>query len=55
MDGEGNLVITAIQDGNVLLRQGLKPGFVFPKYGRFEARLKPPTARVLAGFLDAGQ
>lgn len=43
MDGEGNLVITAIQDGNTFTSARIKTqGLFSQQYGRFEARLKTP-------------
>ncbi|MFN2394825.1 MAG: family 16 glycosylhydrolase [Bacteroidales bacterium] len=43
MDGDGNLVITAIQDGNSFTSARIKTqGLFSQQYGRFEARLKTP-------------
>lgn len=43
MDGEGNLVITALQDGSRFTSGRIKTqGLFSQKYGRFEARLKTP-------------
>ncbi len=43
MDGNGNLVITAIRDGNSFTSGRIKTQGLFSKqYGRFEARLKTP-------------
>ncbi len=43
LDGEGNLVITAIQDGNSFTSARIKTeGLFSQQYGRFEARLKTP-------------
>ena len=43
MDGEGNLVITAIRSGNNFTSARIKTqGLFAQKYGRFEARLKTP-------------
>ncbi|PKP46341.1 MAG: glycosyl hydrolase family 16 [Bacteroidetes bacterium HGW-Bacteroidetes-11] len=42
-DGNGNLVITAIKDGNSFTSARIKTqGLFAQKYGRFEARLKTP-------------
>ena len=43
LDGSGNLVITAIQEGNRFTSARIKTqGLFAQKYGRFEARLKTP-------------
>lgn len=43
LDGEGNLVITAIKSGNSFTSARIKTqGLFSQKYGRFEARLKTP-------------
>lgn len=43
LDGEGNLVITAIQSGNSFTSARIKTqGLFSQQYGRFEARLKTP-------------
>ncbi len=43
LDGNGNLVITAIQSGNLFTSARVKTqGLFSQKYGRFEARLKTP-------------
>ncbi|TVQ15228.1 MAG: glycoside hydrolase family 16 protein [Bacteroidetes bacterium] len=43
LDGQGNLVITAIQDGNSFTSARIKTqGLFSQQYGRFEARLKTP-------------
>jgi beta-glucanase (GH16 family) len=43
LDGEGNLVITAIRDGNSFTSARIKTqGLFSQQYGRFEARLKTP-------------
>jgi len=43
LDGDGNLVITAIQNGNSFTSARIKTKSKFSqKYGRFEARLKTP-------------
>ncbi|NUQ24594.1 MAG: glycoside hydrolase family 16 protein [Saprospiraceae bacterium] len=43
MDGEGNLVITAIRNGNSFTSARIKTqGLFAQQYGRFEARLKTP-------------
>lgn len=43
LDGEGNLVITAIRDGNSFTSARIKTqGLFAQQYGRFEARLKTP-------------
>ncbi len=43
LDGNGNLVITAIRDGNRFTSARIKTqGLFAQKYGRFEARLKTP-------------
>ena len=43
LDGTGNLVITAIQDGNRFTSARVKTkGLFSQQYGRFEARLKTP-------------
>ncbi len=43
LDGDGNLVITAIRDGNSFTSARIKTqGLFSQQYGRFEARLKTP-------------
>ncbi len=43
LDGEGNLVITALRDGNNFTSARIKTqGLFAQQYGRFEARLKTP-------------
>ena len=43
LDGEGNLVITAVQTGNTFTSARIKTqGLFSQQYGRFEARLKTP-------------
>lgn len=43
MDGEGNLVITALRSGNTFTSARIKTKGLFSQaYGRFEARLKTP-------------
>ena len=43
LDGKGNLVITAIQDGNRFTSARIKTqGLFSQQYGRFEARIKTP-------------
>ncbi len=43
LDGNGNLVITAIKNGNSITSARLKTQTIFSQtYGRFEARLKTP-------------
>ncbi len=43
LDGQGNLVLTAIQEGNRFTSARIKTqGLFAQKYGRFEARIKTP-------------
>ncbi len=46
LDGEGNLVITAIRNGNAYSSARIKTQGIFTQqYGRFEARLKTPYGK----------